>query len=63
MKVPTFTWYNAHMLEKYLEEIGLSDKEAAVYLALLQCDSATPSQIAEKTKLNRSPAYVVLESQ
>lgn len=50
------------MLEKYLEELGLSDKEAAVYLALLQFESATPSQIAEKTKLNRSTAYVVLES-
>ena len=41
------------MLEQYLEEIGLSDKEASVYLALLQFDAATPAQIAEKTKLNR----------
>ena len=50
------------MLEKYLEELGLSDKEAVVYLALLQFDNAAPSQIAEKTKLNRSTVYVVLES-
>lgn len=50
------------MLEKYLEELGLSDKEAAVYLALLQFDSASPAQITEKTKLNRSTVYVVLEA-
>ena len=50
------------MLEKYLEELGLSDKEAVVYLALLQFDNAAPWQIAEKTKLNRSTVYVVLES-
>ncbi|HEY9585268.1 MAG TPA: helix-turn-helix domain-containing protein [Candidatus Paceibacterota bacterium] len=50
------------MLEKYLEEIGLSDKEAAIYLALLQFDNATPTEIAKKTKLNRSTVYVVLES-
>lgn len=54
--------YNPPMLEKYLEEIGLSDKEAAVYLALLQYDSATPSEIAEKTDIKRSTVYVVLES-
>ena len=50
------------MLEKYLEELGLSDKEAAVYLALLTFENAAPSTIAEKTKLNRSTVYVVLES-
>ncbi|OGZ07033.1 MAG: hypothetical protein A2942_02970 [Candidatus Lloydbacteria bacterium RIFCSPLOWO2_01_FULL_50_20] len=50
------------MLEKYLEELGLSDKEASVYLALLQFESASPAQVAEKTKLNRSTVYVVLES-
>lgn len=50
------------MLEKYLEELGLSDKEASVYLALLEFENASPAQIAEKTKLNRSTVYVVLES-
>ena len=50
------------MLEQYLEEIGLSDKEATVYLALLQFDNASPAQITSKTKLNRSTVYVVLES-
>jgi sugar-specific transcriptional regulator TrmB len=50
------------MLEKYLEEIGLSDKEAAVYLALLQVENAAISAIAEKTKINRTTVYPVLQS-
>lgn len=50
------------MLEKYLQEIGLSDKEAAVYLALLATDNASVVQLAEKTKIKRPTVYVVLES-
>lgn len=50
------------MLEKYLEEIGLSDKEAAVYLALLEVENAAISEIAKKTKVNRTTVYPVLQS-
>jgi sugar-specific transcriptional regulator TrmB len=50
------------MLEKYLQEIGLNEKEAAVYLALLQYDNAAVIDIASKTKINRSTTYTVLES-
>ena len=50
------------MLEKYLQEIGLNEKEAAVYLALLQYDNAAVMDIASKTKINRSTTYTVLES-
>src|ERR1035437_1752533 len=50
------------MLEKYLQEIGLTDKESTVYLALLQVDSASVLDLAKKTKINRSTTYVVLES-
>jgi sugar-specific transcriptional regulator TrmB len=50
------------MLEKYLEEIGLSEKEAQVYLALLQVDNDSIHDIAEKTKINRTTVYPVLES-
>ena len=39
------------MLEKYLQEIGLNEKESAVYLALLQVDSASVADLAEKTKI------------
>lgn len=49
------------MFEKYLQEIGLNEKEAAVYLALLQFDSASVVNIAEKTKIKRPTVYAVLE--
>lgn len=49
------------MLEKYLQEIGLNEKEAAIYLALLQVDAASVIDIAKKTSVNRSTVYVVLE--
>ncbi|MDE2188661.1 MAG: BlaI/MecI/CopY family transcriptional regulator [Patescibacteria group bacterium] len=50
------------MLEKYLQEIGLNEKEAAVYLALLQYDNAAVMDLAKKTNINRSTTYTVLES-
>jgi len=50
------------MLEKYLQEIGLNEKEAAVYLALLQYDNAAVIDLAKKTDINRSTTYTVLES-
>lgn len=50
------------MLEKYLQEIGLNEKEAAVYLALLQVDSASVVSLAEKTNIKRPTVYVVLET-
>ena len=50
------------MLEKYLQDIGLSDKEASVYLALLAFDHTSVIELAAKTKINRSTTYVVLES-
>lgn len=50
------------MFEKFLEEIGLSEKESAVYLALLQVDSGSIHDIATKTKINRTTVYPVLES-
>ena len=50
------------MLEKYLEELGLSEKEAQIYLALLQVDSDSIQDIAKKTGINRTTVYPVLES-
>lgn len=49
------------MLEKYLQEIGLNEKEASIYLALLKVDHASVIDIAGETKINRSTTYVVLE--
>lgn len=50
------------MLEKYLQEIGLTDKEAALYLALLATDNASVIELANKTKIKRPTVYVILES-
>lgn len=50
------------MFEKYLQEIGLSDKEASVYLALLSVDNDSVVDLAKKTKINRTTIYPVLES-
>ena len=50
------------MFEKYLKDIGLSDKEAAVYLALLSFDKALVSDISEKAKIKRPTTYVILET-
>ncbi|OHA89569.1 MAG: hypothetical protein A3C70_02315 [Candidatus Zambryskibacteria bacterium RIFCSPHIGHO2_02_FULL_43_14] len=50
------------MFEKYLKDIGLSDKEAAVYVALLSFDKAQVTEISEKAKIKRPTTYVILES-
>lgn len=50
------------MFEKYLQEIGLSEKEAQIYLALLQVDKDSIQDIAKKTNINRTTVYPVLES-
>ena len=50
------------MLEKYLQEIGLSEKEAQVYLALLQVDNESIQDLAKRTGINRTTVYPLLES-
>ena len=50
------------MLEKNLEELGLGDKEAAVYVALLAVDHASVLDLAKKTKIKRPTVYVALDS-
>ncbi len=47
---------------KNLMDFGLSEKEARVYLALIELEVATVTEIAETTNVNRSSTYVVLES-
>jgi HTH-type transcriptional regulator, sugar sensing transcriptional regulator len=44
-----------------LKEFGLSDKEAKVYLALLELEVATVNEVAKAAEVNRSSTYVVLE--
>ena len=45
-----------------LMDIGLSEKEAAVYLALLELGSDTVQHIAKKSAVNRATTYVILDS-
>jgi len=45
-----------------LVKFGLSEKEAMVYVALLELEVATVHEIAQAAKINRSSAYVVLDS-
>lgn len=50
------------MFEKFLEELGLSDKEAKVYLALLEVENDSVIDLSNKTGINRTTIYPVLES-
>lgn len=50
------------MFEKYLTDIGLSEKEAAVYVAMLSFEKAQVMEISEKAKIKRPTTYVILES-
>jgi len=47
--------------KKQLLEIGFADKEAGVYLALLEAGQSTVSHIARKAKINRTTGYDILE--
>jgi len=49
-------------LETELKKLNFSDKEARVYLALLELGEAPVQKIAEKAKVNRATTYVILES-
>lgn len=49
-----------HLIEP-LKNLGLSEKEAKIYLALLQLGPSTPYQIAKKAGLKRPTAYVIAE--
>ncbi len=50
------------MLEKELTNLGLSDKEAKVYLAAIQLGPAPVQKISQKAKVNRATTYVIIES-
>ena len=48
-------------LLKILGEIGFSEKESRIYLALLELEQATANEVARKADINRTSAYDVLE--
>jgi sugar-specific transcriptional regulator TrmB len=47
---------------KELQDLGLSEKEARVYLAALEIGRATADQLAKQSKIVRPTTYVQLES-
>jgi len=49
------------MFEQYLQKLGLSEREAKVYVSLLQVDNSSVMDLATKTKINRTTAYLVLD--
>lgn len=49
-------------MPKQLQDIGLSEKEARVYLAALELGATTADKLAKHAKVNRSTTYVQLES-
>jgi len=48
-------------MKEILQEIGLTENQANVYLALLELGQTLASQISEKTKINRSLIYTILQ--
>jgi sugar-specific transcriptional regulator TrmB len=50
------------ILSKDLVKIGLTSKEARIYLAALELGYASVMEIAKKAEVNRPTAYVILES-
>jgi len=48
-------------MKEALKEIDLTDNQANIYLALLELGPILASKIAEKTKINRSLTYTVLQ--
>jgi sugar-specific transcriptional regulator TrmB len=50
------------ILDKTLENFGLTEKEAKVYLAIISLGRDTVVSIAKKSELKRSTVYITLES-
>ena len=50
------------MLNKELEKIGLTQKEASIYLACLELTEATIGDIAKKSGVKRTTVYDIIDS-
>jgi sugar-specific transcriptional regulator TrmB len=50
------------MLEKELQKLGLSDKEAKVYLSSMELGPTPVQEISKKAGVNRATTYVMIES-
>jgi DNA-binding MarR family transcriptional regulator len=54
-------WMYMDDIIKQLKNLNLTDKEARVYLALLELGPSTPYKIAKRSRLKRPTAYVIAE--
>lgn len=50
------------MIQEALQQYGLTDKEAALYLALLELGSSSILQLSSKTKINRTTLYHTIDN-
>ena len=50
------------MLKKELIKLGLSEKEASVYMSAIQIGPSPVQKISQKSKVNRATTYVIIES-
>jgi sugar-specific transcriptional regulator TrmB len=50
------------MVIEKLQKLGLSHKEALVYMALFELGSSVVTELAKRAQINRSTAYVLIES-
>src|SRR6266851_2346010 len=53
---------NDQTLVSHIEELGLSNKEARVYLACLSIGPSSVQRIADESGIKRVTTYVILES-
>jgi predicted transcriptional regulator len=53
---------NSQQLVSHIEELGLSNKEARVYVACLSLGPSAVQRIADQAGIKRVTAYVILES-
>lgn len=49
------------MKNKYLEYLGLSEKEALIYLNLLKADSLSAIELSRITNIKKATTYIVIE--
>ena len=54
--------YDCHIMLTELQDIGLSEKEAKVYMAALEIGRATAEQLAKHAKLVRPTTYLQIKS-
>jgi sugar-specific transcriptional regulator TrmB len=55
-------WYLTMQIEVILKNFGLSEKEIAVYLALIELGPSSVRDISAKSSINRGTSYDILKS-